>query len=104
MRGRFVHGLKTRATIALPSPLHNALLDRFHRHPLRPHELDRTVHVLLLPTQQDGHDADLVLHARLADVEAHVGELAAHLPDDRLLYLEAGGEGEPAALAIGVGW
>ena len=43
------------------------------------------------------HDADLVLHAGLADIKADVRKRPAHLPDDRLLDLFAGREGEPAA-------
>ena len=50
--------------------------------------------------EQDGHDADFVLDAGLADVEDDLGELAAHLPDDRLLDLGAGGESEPAAAGV----
>src|SRR5687768_15708055 len=82
-------------------PFYHALLNRLHRHAFRAHEFHRRLHFSLRPAEQDGHDADLVVHAGLADVEHHVGERAAHLPDDRLLDLRAGGEGEPAALGIG---
>src|SRR4051812_18786949 len=81
-----------------PSSLHHALLDRLDRHPRRPHELDRALDFVRAPLQEDRHDPDLVLHAGLADVEADAGELTAHLPQDRLLDLGAGREGEPAAL------
>src|SRR4051794_34316901 len=82
------------------SPLDDALLDRLDRHPFGTKELDRRVHFRLSAREQDRHDADLVLNARLADVETDVGELAAHLPDDRLLDLIARREGEPAALGV----
>src|SRR4051812_19262244 len=91
------------ATVIPHLPLHHALLYRFHRYPLRSQELHRALHLLLLAAEQDCHDPDLVLDAGLPDVEDDVGELAAHLPDDRLLHLRARGESEPGALGIRLG-
>src|SRR5690242_10039359 len=78
-------------------PLDDALLDRLDGHALGAQELDCRIYLVFLARQQDGHDPDLMLHAGLADVEADVGELARHLPDDWLFNLGAGGECEPAA-------
>ena len=66
-------------------------------------EFDGGLHVVFGAGEKDGHDADLVLHTGLADVETDIGKLPAHLPDDRLLDLRARGEGEPAAAGVGVG-
>src|SRR5438270_13133341 len=83
------------------SPLDDALLDRFDHHTGRADEFDGRLHVRLGAGEQDRHDAHLVLHAGLADVEHDLGELAAHLPDDRLLDRLAGAEGEPATAGVG---
>src|SRR5688500_9403320 len=80
--------------------LNNTLLDRFHRHPHGPHEVHRGADLVLLPRQQHCHDPDLVLDARLPNVERDFRELPAHLPENRLFHLAARGEREPAALGV----
>src|SRR5438874_7838725 len=81
--------------------LNNALLDRVDLHAAGAKELNRRIDLLLGAAEEHRHDADLVLHARLADVEGDLRILARHLPDNRLLDLSAGGKGEPATFGIG---
>src|SRR5215469_9678534 len=84
--------------------LNHALLDRLNRHAFGADKLHRRLDVGFIAAQEHGHDPDLVLHARLADIKHHVRELAAHLPDDGLLHLRPRGEREPATLAIRGCW
>src|SRR5688572_19534139 len=42
---------------APPSPLHDALPDRLHRHALRAQEVDRAIDLRLAAREQNGHDA-----------------------------------------------
>src|SRR5262245_4793951 len=79
------------------SALNHALFDGFDGDAFAAHELDGGEDFLLLSAEKHRHDADLVLNARLADVEADIGKFPAHLPDDWLLDLRSGRESKPAA-------
>src|SRR5205814_303728 len=84
------------------STFDNALFDRLDRHPFGSDEIDRGFNFGLFAAQQHRHDANLILHAGLANVKHDVGEFSAHLPDDRLLDRLARAKGEPAALGVGM--
>src|SRR5580658_8402394 len=91
------NGERSHTGAAKQLPFHDTFFDWFDCDPPGADKFDRRFHLALLAGEQYRHDADFVLHARLADVETDLGELAAHLPDDRLLHLTSSGKREPAA-------
>src|SRR5258708_236203 len=95
------NGLGMIDSVSSALPLHHALLNRLDHHALGAEKLDGGFHFVPAAGEEDGHDADLVLHTGLTDVEAHARKLLAHLPDDRLLHLVARWKREPATATEG---
>src|SRR5258708_32612243 len=64
---------------------YNTLFDGLDRYPFGSDEFHGGFNFSLFAAQQNGHNANLILHAGLPNVKYHFRKLAAHLPDDRLL-------------------
>src|SRR5205814_9118003 len=62
--------------------LDDGFFNGLDRYPFRSDEIHRVFNVGFRAAQKDGHDADFVLNAGLADVEGDFRIFARHLPDD----------------------